>query len=81
MYIRFFKYNQIPIYYFQGKEREVGQREGIWSYGRFALVEDMKAVGAQEVDTQDRIKWRLLIRCGDPWKGNKPKDEEDYFII
>ena len=31
-----------------------------------ALVEDMRAVGAQEVDTQDRIKWRQIIHCGDP---------------
>ena len=31
-----------------------------------ALVEDMKAAGVQERDTQDRIKWRQSIRCGDP---------------
>ena len=31
-----------------------------------ALVEDMKAVGVKEMDTQDRIKWRQSIRCGDP---------------
>ena len=31
-----------------------------------ALVEDMRAAGVQERDTQDRIKWRQAIRCGDP---------------
>ena len=31
-----------------------------------ALVEDMKVAGVQEKDTQDRIKWRQQIRCGDP---------------
>ena len=31
-----------------------------------ALKEDMKAAGVQEMDTQDRMKWRHSIRCGDP---------------
>ena len=31
-----------------------------------ALVEDMKAAGVKEMDTQDRMKWRQSIRCGDP---------------
>jgi len=31
-----------------------------------ALVEDMKAAGVQEIDTQDRTKWKQSIRCGDP---------------
>ena len=30
-----------------------------------ALVEDMKATGVKEMDTQDRMKWRRSIRCGD----------------
>ena len=28
--------------------------------------EDMKRVGAREGDEVDRVKWRLLSRCGDP---------------
>ena len=45
-----------------------------------ALVEDMKAAGVQEKDTQDRIKWRQVIRCGDPQKyKEKPKEEEEYL--
>ena len=31
-----------------------------------ALVKDMKAAGVQEIDTQDRTKWKQSIRCGDP---------------
>ena len=28
--------------------------------------EDMKRVGAKEEDKVDRVKWRILSRCGDP---------------
>ena len=28
--------------------------------------EDMERVGAREGDDVDRVKWRLLSRCGDP---------------
>ena len=28
--------------------------------------EDMERVGAGEADEVDRVKWRLLSRCGDP---------------
>ena len=28
--------------------------------------EDMERVGAREGDKVDRVKWRLLSRCGDP---------------
>ena len=31
--------------------------------------EDMKKVGAREKDEIDRVKWRILSRCGDPEKG------------
>ena len=31
-----------------------------------ALAEDMKVAGVQEMDTQDRVKWKNSIRCGDP---------------
>ena len=30
------------------------------------LREDMGRVGAREGDEVDRVKWRLLSRCGDP---------------
>ena len=30
------------------------------------LGEDMERVGAREVDEVDRVKWRILSRCGDP---------------
>ena len=37
--------------------------------------EDMERVGARERDEVDRVKWRLLSRCGDP--SEKPKEEEE----
>ena len=30
------------------------------------VKEDMKVVGVREEDTEDRVRWRQLIRCGDP---------------
>lgn len=30
------------------------------------VKEDMKVVGAREEDAEDRVRWRQLIRCGDP---------------
>ena len=28
--------------------------------------EDMERVGAKEGDEEDREKWKILLRCGDP---------------
>ena len=33
--------------------------------------EDMERVGAREGDEVDRVKWRILSRCGDPEKGEE----------
>ena len=30
------------------------------------VKEDMKLVGVREEDTGDRLRWKQLIRCGDP---------------
>ena len=30
------------------------------------LEEDMRADGARREDTENRVGWRGLIRCGDP---------------
>ena len=30
------------------------------------VKEDMKVVGVREEDAEDRVRWRQLIRCGDP---------------
>ena len=27
---------------------------------------DMKVVGVREEDAEDRVRWRSMIRCGDP---------------
>lgn len=31
-----------------------------------AIKEDMKLVGGSEKDIEDRVRWRQMIRCGDP---------------
>ncbi|KAF7645989.1 hypothetical protein LDENG_00195280 [Lucifuga dentata] len=28
--------------------------------------EDMKLVGVREEEAEDRVRWRQMIRCGDP---------------
>lgn len=30
------------------------------------VMEDMRVVGVEEEDAEDRAKWRRMIRCGDP---------------
>lgn len=30
------------------------------------VMEDMRVVGVEEEDAEDRAKWRWMIRCGDP---------------
>ncbi|KAF7654546.1 hypothetical protein LDENG_00068520 [Lucifuga dentata] len=30
------------------------------------VKEDMKLVGVREEEAEDRVRWRQMIRCGDP---------------
>ena len=49
-----------------------------------ALAEDMKIAGVQEKDTQDRIKWKQAIRCGDPRhleKSLKTKKKNTHYFL
>ena len=43
--------------------------------------EDMKRVGVREGDEVNRVKWRLLSRCGDPEKGEAEEEEEEKLAI
>ena len=45
------------------------------------IKKDMEEVGLEEVDAQDRLRWRQSIRCGDPWKKDKPKEEEEEELV
>ena len=38
-----------------------------------AVKEDMQVVGVRVEDTENRVKWKTVIRCGDPWKGKSRK--------
>ena len=31
-----------------------------------AVKEDMQVVGVRVEDTENRLKWKTVIRCGDP---------------
>ena len=44
------------------------------------VKEDMKVVGVREEDAEDRVRWRQLIRCGDPWR-EKPKGKEEEEVL
>ena len=37
-----------------------------------AVKEDMQIVGVGVEDTENRVKWKTVIPCGDPWKREKP---------
>ena len=36
----------------------------------------MKSVGMREEDVEDRVRWRLMILYGDPWRGEQQEQEE-----
>ena len=44
-----------------------------------AVKEDMQVAGVRVEDTENRIKWKAVIRCGDPC--DKPKEEEEDYDI
>ena len=39
-----------------------------------AVKEDMQVVGVRVEDTEKRVKWKTLIRCGNAWKGESHKE-------
>ena len=38
-----------------------------------AVKEDMQVVGVRLEDTENRVKWKTMIRCGNAWKGKSRK--------
>ena len=42
--------------------------------------EDMEMVGAREGDKVDRVKWRILSRCGDPEQGEAERRRRSIFL-
>ena len=43
--------------------------------------EDLKSVGAKEGDEIDRVKWRILSRCGDPEKGEAERKRSSGGLL
>ena len=41
-----------------------------------AAKEDMKLIGVREEDGDDRVGWRRMICCGDPWNGWRRKKKK-----
>ena len=41
-----------------------------------AVKEDMQVVRVE--DTKNRLKWKTVIRCGNPWKGKSRKKKNSY---
>ena len=37
-----------------------------------AVEEDMQVVDVRVKDTKNRLKWKMVIRCGNPLKRQKP---------
>ena len=42
-----------------------------------AVREDMQVVGVRVEDT-NRSKWKAVIGCGNPWKGKRCKEKNDF---
>ena len=49
-----------------------------------AVKEDMQVVGVRVEDTENRLKWKAVIRCGNPCKGTSRKENkkktECFFV-
>ena len=41
-----------------------------------AVKEDMQVVGVRLKDTEIRVKWKTVIRCGNPWIGKSRKQKK-----
>ena len=46
-----------------------------------AVKEDMQVVGVRVEDTKNRLKWKTVIRCGNPWKGRSRKEKKNYWNV
>ena len=44
-----------------------------------AVKEDMQVVGVRIEDTENRVKLKTLIRCGNLWKGKSCKKKKDVY--
>ena len=42
---------------------------------------DMERVGARERDEIDRMKWRILSRCGDPEQGEAERRRRSLIAV
>ena len=46
-----------------------------------AVKEDMPVVGVRVEDTKNRVKWKMVIRCGNPWKGTSRKEKKNDLAV
>ena len=46
-----------------------------------AVKEDMQVVGVRVEDTKNRLKWKTVIRCGDPWNGKSHKEKKKMLLL
>ena len=46
-----------------------------------AVKEDMQVVGVRIEDTENRVKWKTVIRCGNPWKGKCRKKKKKNYLF
>ena len=43
--------------------------------------EDVQVVGVRVDNTENRLKWKTMIRCGNPWKGTSRMEKKIFFVI
>ena len=46
-----------------------------------AAREDMQIVGVRVEDTKNRLKWKTVIHCGNPWKGKSRKEKKKMMFF
>ena len=41
-----------------------------------AVKQDMQLVGVRVEDNENTLKWKTVIRCGNPWKGTNRMEKK-----
>ena len=45
-----------------------------------AVKEDMQVGGVRVEDTKNGLKWKTVIRCGEPWKGKSREEKKKKLL-
>ena len=47
----------------------------------FIVIVYFHAGSVRVEDTKNRLKWKTVIRCGNPWKGKSHEEKKKIIIV